>query len=68
MDMKRNENTDLAVEAQKKQHDKEEDGPEGWHWHHGYSFRVGNEGQARTWREKQWGWGEGAEDGINISI
>lgn len=52
MIMKQNENTDLAVEAQKKQHDKEEDGPEGWQWHHGYSFRVGNEGQARTWREK----------------
>lgn len=51
------ENTDLAVEAQKQQHDKEEDGPEGWHRHHGHSFGVGNEGQARTWKENTEGRG-----------
>lgn len=43
--------TYLAVEAQKQQHDKEQDGPECWQRHHGHSFRVGNEGQARTWWE-----------------
>ena len=52
------ENTDLAVEAQKQQHDKEEDGPEGWHRHHGHSFGVGDEGQARTWKENIKGDGE----------
>lgn len=47
---------DLTVQAQKQQHDEKEDGPQGWQRHHGYSFRVGDEGQARTWREnRKWG-------------
>lgn len=50
-------NTDLAVKAQKQQHDEEENGPQGWQWHHGYSFRVGNEGQAGTWKENREGMG-----------
>lgn len=51
-------NTDLAVETQKQQHDEEEDGPEGWQRHHGHSFRVRDEGQARTCREEHKGGGE----------
>lgn len=51
------ENTNLAVKAQKQQHDKEEDGPEDWHWHHGHSFRVGNESQAGAWKENKVGMG-----------
>lgn len=53
--------TDLAVEAQKQQHDEEEDGPEGWQRHHGHSFWVGDEGQARTWRENRVGMGRRVE-------
>lgn len=61
--------TYLAVKSQEQQHDKEQDGPECWHWHHGHGFGVGNEGQARTWWEIEWGRGrkKGGEDGINIS-
>lgn len=63
------ENTNLAVKAQKQKHDEEKDGPEGWQRHHGHSFGVGNEGQARTWRgNKERMGGEGAGDRINISI
>lgn len=47
--------TDLTVQAQKQQHDEEEDGPQGWQRHHGHSFRVSDEGQARTWRENREG-------------
>lgn len=62
--------TDLAVESQQQQHDKEQDGPECWQRHHGHGFGVGNEGQARTWWEREGGGvgGKGGEDGINISV
>lgn len=49
--------TDLAVKAQQKQHDEEEDSPQCWQRHHRHSLRVGNEGQARTWKENKEGRG-----------
>lgn len=62
--------TYLAVKSQQQQHDKEQDGPECWHWHHGHSFGVRNEGQAGTWWEIEGGRGgeKGGEVGINIFV
>lgn len=52
--------THLTVEAQQQKHDEEKNGPKRRQWHHRHSFRVSNEGQARTyWEENRGRWGSG---------